>query len=100
MTMETPALYQLMGGYLHQDFDVVGDLDDNIDLFASDSPALAALLPREVESVLETYTTEDELEAFCDRMGCEVVPLEGEGGYRGWLTQIAERVRLATTDPA
>jgi hypothetical protein len=94
--METPALYQLMGGYLHQDFDLVGDVDENVDLFASDSPALAARLPQEIEWALATYTTEEELEDLCDRMGCELVPLEGEGGYRGWLTEIAVRVRQAS----
>ncbi|MBI2244568.1 MAG: hypothetical protein HYU55_11720 [Nocardioides sp.] len=37
-----------MTGYLHQDFDLVGSVEDSLDLFVRQSPALAASLPDEI----------------------------------------------------
>ena len=95
--MEIPALAQLMGAYLHQDFDVVGSVDDNIDLFVRRSSALAASLPQEVAWLLEEKRIEDaELEAILDDMGCAVAPPE-DMSYRTWLAEIAEHVRSAVS---
>ncbi|GAA4698401.1 contact-dependent growth inhibition system immunity protein [Nocardioides conyzicola] len=91
---EWPALWQLMGAYLHQDFDAFGTIDDNIDLFVLESPDLAPALPAEVQRALDQFSTEPELEAFVDDLGCQVLP-PGDLTYREWLTQIADRVRAA-----
>lgn len=82
-----------MRAYLHQDYDIVGDVYDNIAVFVRDLPDLAAQLPDEIAWTLSTFPAEPELEQFLDSRGCELRPLEGEGGYRGWLSLIAERVR-------
>lgn len=92
---ESPALWHLMGAYLHQDYDLDGTIDDNIDLFVVDTPDLAPALPAEVERALRELSTEAELEAFVDDLGCQVLPPRGLT-YREWLTQIADRVRAAT----
>ncbi len=94
--MDTPALEQLMGAYLHQDYDLVGDVWDNVDVFVARSPNLAPLLPAEVTWALQAFPNESELEAFLDRLGCQLLPEEEDGGYRGWLTKMAERVAAAT----
>lgn len=91
--METPALQQLMGAYLHQDYDIVGSVEDNVDAFVSDSPELGLLLPAEVDWALDHFQAEPDLQRFLFSLGCQLSPLEGEGGYRGWLREIARRVR-------
>ncbi len=93
--MEAPALRQFMGGYLHQDFDVVGTVEENLELFARTSPRLADALPLEIDHLLAEDRSEAELEDLLDEMGCQAAPPSGTT-YREWLTQIADRVRQAT----
>jgi len=92
---ESPALWHLMGAYLHQDYAYDGTIDDNVDLFVVDTPDLAPALPAEVERALRELLTEAELETFVDDLGCQVFPPDGLT-YRAWLTRIADRVRAAT----
>jgi ABC-type multidrug transport system fused ATPase/permease subunit len=92
---ESPALWHLMGAYLHQDYAYDGTVDDNIDLFVSDTPDRAPALPAEVERALRELSSEAELEAFVDALGCQINAPRGLT-YREWLTQIADRVRAAT----
>ncbi len=93
--MKLPALHQFMGAYLHQDFDLVGTIDENLALFARNSPLLADTLPREIDQVLANALTEAELESLLDEIGCQAAPPDGTT-YREWLTHIAHRVRAAT----
>ncbi|GAA4376331.1 contact-dependent growth inhibition system immunity protein [Nocardioides caricicola] len=95
--MEMPGLAQLMGGWLHQDFDIIGTVDENIDEFARKNPRRAATLPDEVAWLLSAHDSESELQAVLDRLGCDVMPDDGVS-YREWLTHIADRVRAATSD--
>ncbi len=88
--MEKPALEQLMGAYLHQDFDLVGDVADNIDAFMAEEPVLARRLPDEIAWALQIHDSAAELDAFVSALGCQVQP--GEGGYRELLGEIAARV--------
>lgn len=90
-----PALWHLLGGYLHQDYDWTGTIDENIDLFVSGTPDLAPLLPAEVDRALAEHTTEEDLEAFVEALGCQVLPPD-DLTHRAWLSQIAEHVRAAT----
>lgn len=91
--METPGLEYLVKAYLHQDFDLIGDVWANVDAFVDGSPRLAAGLPREVEWVLQRYDSEEELDAFIHRLGSELSFSDEPGGYRGWLREIARRVQ-------
>jgi len=94
--MPTPALECLMGTYFHQDWDALGSTHlEVVDQFAIDAPRLAAALPDEVELVLTSPRTDDELEAMLVGLGCQVLP-EPEGtGYRVWLTQLSRRAQEA-----
>lgn len=92
--METPALTQLMGAYLHQDYDLVGDEWDNLNAFIEESSILAAQLPDEVAWALRAHQDEPHLALFVETLGCQLAP--PAGGYRAWLTEIARRVAAAT----
>ena len=81
-----------MGAYFHQDYEEFGDVWDNVDLFVSDSPDLASVLPGEITRILDSFGSEEQVRDFVHQIGGQVGPLEGEGGYRGLLTKIAERV--------
>ena len=94
--METSALTHLMGAYLHQDFDVVGTVADNVDLFVDDEPELAADLSREIASLLAHDLSDAAIASLLDTMGCGAMPPAGEG-YREWLGAMAHEAetRLA-----
>jgi hypothetical protein len=94
VTLATPALEALVRTYFHQDYDLIGTVDDNIDQYLADFADLAPSLPLEVDQVSATLT-EPEIEALMSRFGCELLPPD-ELSYREWLTQIADRVRAAT----
>ncbi len=91
--METPALKQLMGAYLHQDYGLVGDIPENVDAFMADEPDLARRLPEEVAWALQVNPDEEALDAFVSSLGCQAPP--GEGGYRHLLGEIAAQVSHA-----
>jgi hypothetical protein len=96
--MDTPALNELMGSYLHQDYDLVGTVDDNIDTFVRDFSDIAVALPTEVQELLSQQPSEQDLEDLLGALGCQLRPPNGLS-YRAWLTQIADRVRQATGSP-
>jgi hypothetical protein len=89
------ALEHLIGAYLNQDQSLAyPDLMAGVDDFAKDEPDLAAALPSEIDDVLASHTSEADLVVLMRRLGAGFMP--GESGYRGWLTEIADRVRQAT----
>ena len=92
--MRYPALDQLMGAYLHQDYSVFGSVEDNVDLFVVETPALAPRLPDEVADLLDSVATDEQIRDILRSLGCQLRPTEGT--YRAWLQQIADRVRAAT----
>jgi hypothetical protein len=93
--MNTPALAHLMGAYFHQDFhDLYGGVWQTLDAFTSDAPEEAAQLPEEIALLVNTHS-DQEIELYLDRLGCEYRPQESEGGYRGWLSDIARRASVA-----
>lgn len=94
----TPALRHLVGVYFNQDwFEDYANEDAAVAAFVAESDDLVARLPDEIAWVLSEYSTEAEVERYLDLQGCEYLPPASFGGYRGWLTWIAERVRTATT---
>ena len=92
--MTSPALHELMRSYLHQDYDLIGTIDDNIDQFVRDFDDLAPFLPDEVARLLASVTDDNEIRAALEEMGCQLRPTDGT--YRAWLQQIADRVRART----
>ena len=94
--MQTPALEYLLGTYFHQDFDLVdGGVWETVDAFLREDPEDARLLPSEIDSVLMTLPSEDDLKSLFEQFGSDFVPHPGRGGYRGFLTQLARRVAVA-----
>lgn len=93
-----PALWHLMGAYLHQDYEWTGTIDENIKVFIAESSGLPAALPEEVERALTEYTTEEDLDALVGALGCQVLPPDNLT-HRAWLLQIAAVVRDALPTP-
>lgn len=92
--MTYPALRELMFNFLHQDFDLVGTIDDNVDAFMRDFPDLAPQLPAEVDDLSAACADDAGIRDTVVALGCQLRPTEGT--YRAWLQQIADRVRAAT----
>ena len=92
--MSTPALDHLMGAYLHQDYDLYGKTPmDAVEAFLNDEPDLARPLAAEIDALLASGLTEQEVERRVFDLGCQVYPDKGYAGYRPWLAVIAERAR-------
>ena len=88
-----------MGAYFHQDFYVVhGGVWETVQAFVADDPEGALHLPTEIRSTLERYPDEQSCESLLDELGCEYSPQPGDGGYRGWLSEIARVVEAPTPD--
>lgn len=86
----TPALKELMAGYFHQDWDTYGhDSRSVVDLYVSDDPELARLLPVEIARVLGDYPEETSVQRLVLDLGCETDALTPSGSYRTWLTELA-----------
>ncbi len=92
-----PAFWHFAGAYLHQDWpEEYGDPWRALAAFVTDEPALAAAMPDEIEHALQDNGSEEGLAAFVIVQGAAFVPGPDDGGYRGWLTEVARRVRVAT----
>ncbi len=97
MRQQPPALEQLMGAYFHQGWYLdAADEWGVVDRFVAESPAMAAKVPAEIARVLATQVTEEAVEKYVADLGCEYWADPQEGGYRGWLTEVASRVSAAT----
>lgn len=90
--MDTPAVDHLMTAYYHEDFDSQGGVWGTLDLFSNEEPELTARLPEEISRILRKHPDEESLEGFLDSLGSSVYVAPEEGGYRGWLQEISERV--------
>lgn len=94
---KTPTLWSLVGIYFNQDWpEDYGSEEASVDAFMADAHRDHSELLNELEWVLEHFTTETELGEYLDAQGSEYLPPADHGGYRGWLTRIADRVRAAT----
>ncbi|GAB3778980.1 contact-dependent growth inhibition system immunity protein [Nocardioides ungokensis] len=94
--MEAELLRQLMAAYFHEDFqDVYGGVWETIDAFVADDPAESVLLPDEIAAVLAEFPTEEATAGYVISLGCCYQPQPNDGGYRGWLAEIARRVSSA-----
>lgn len=93
--MNTPVLQHLMAAYFHQDFfHDYGGVWEPVDAFVREDPSDTDQLVAEIKAVVKRFD-EDELGAYVDNLGAYYVPQPEDGGYRGWLTEIARRVEAA-----
>jgi hypothetical protein len=89
----TPAMWQFAGAYLHQDWPEESEDEwDALAAFIEGEPDLATKLPTEIAWILDQHPREDELRRYIDEQGASFVPRPEDGGYRGWLEEIARRV--------
>lgn len=99
--MDTPTLKHLMGAYFHQDFEEVdGGAQQALSAFLADGPDKAAALLREIADVLHRFPAEADVDTFLTGLGCAYWAPPEEGGYRGWLTDIAAYVAAQSHGPA
>lgn len=95
--MKTPRLKEMMGAYFHEDFfEVHGGVWETVDAYVTDDPIDASKLPNEIDWTLEQYPDEQDLRKYVRGLGCSYRVQPEDGGYRGWLTEIARRVTEAT----
>ena len=94
---EYPALWQFLGGYLHQDWDLdYGTTSDALHDFMEGSDELATQLPLEMEQVLTTKTDDEVLERFLVELGSCYVPSRAGKNPRTWLRDLQDEARLLT----
>ena len=94
--MQTPSLEHLMSAYFHQDwYEEHGDEWANLQDFVEGEPELAPRLPIEIEQVLAHLPTDDRVDAYLRSLGSYYTTTPEEGGYRGFLQEIARRVQTA-----
>lgn len=92
---DSSPLYYLIGAYLNEDvFDLYADVMTAVDDFVRSDPHLTGPLDAEIREILRTRS-DSEIDELLVGYGVGYVP--GELGYRGWLSQIADRVRAAAT---
>jgi hypothetical protein len=91
--METPALRLLMAAYFHLDwYDEHQDEWANLNDFLT-SESLAAQLPADIDRVLNSFASDDEVHRYLDSLGSCYIAEAERGGYRAWLQEIARRAR-------
>jgi hypothetical protein len=93
-----PTLANLIGGYLHQDFDINGETVVAVVETAlnEENPGYAERLRKDVEDVLASAATESELARWFDTVGLEVL-LEPDGFTpRSFLAMVVERIDART----
>jgi hypothetical protein len=88
---EFPHLCQLMGGYFHQDWDLVGpDTESVLEGFASvNTRNEVSLAHSELETLLSRCLDESELAKNLDTLGCYYYPIGDGITYDEWLRQVA-----------
>lgn len=87
--VELPALSQLMGAYLHQDYELFGPTPlAAAKTFLADEPTLRRQLPTEVDAVLSTHS-EAELANLLADLGCQIQPWAGDHTWTSSLRELA-----------
>jgi len=94
--MKTPELATLIGAYYHQDFD---GLWPTLDAYlANSTDAERGSLVREIDELLQNHPDDVQVEQYLDALGNCADRSRAPGGYRGWLEEIARRVRTHLGD--
>ncbi len=96
MTTKRQALWDFVGIYFNEDWpEDYGSEQASIDTFLADDPDRVEDLLGDIEWTLANHQTESELETYLVSQGSDYRPPSEEGGYRGWLTRVADHVRAA-----
>jgi len=89
-----PALYQFLGGYLHEDWkDDYPDLWHAVDDFVDGEPDWAPRFNADVQQLLDECATEQQIEQQFHQLGAVYYPPGGGwDSYRAWLLAVAAHV--------
>lgn len=89
-----PALEQLFGGYLHEDWaEDYADFLHAIDAFVENEPSYAPAAPSESARLLGECATDEILEQRLDDLGLVYYPPGlGWSSYRSWVLAVAARL--------
>jgi len=87
--VDLPALTQLMGAYLHQDYELFGGTPlDAARTFLINEPALRRAIEGEIDAVL-AGNSEGELGKLLVSLGCQLPPWAADGTYASSLREVA-----------
>lgn len=95
--MPDDPLDQLLGAYLHQDYDVeYPDAWAAVDASIREhSPKVRAAARQELLGILEREDTEDGLSRAVSKLGVAYSPPADGYTYRAWLHEVDQRIRTA-----
>jgi len=87
-----PALWQLFAGYFHQDWSLDDPTaDDVLRRYVRDEPPDAVRRARrDLEDVLQRWSSEHELEGVADRLGSYYRPAGDALTTRDWLAHVGD----------
>ena len=92
-----PSLWQLLGGYFHQDWDLdYSSPDEALRDFFDGQPVLAPRLADEIERVLALEKSDTELDELILEFGSSYLPTSNGVRSQTWLSGIRD---LAQTLP-
>lgn len=100
MEAELSELEHLMGAYFHEDFNDFGGLWGSLERYLDEDPREDQhQLIADIAVVLaDSSRTDEQLGDLLARLGSYVYLSDTPGGYRGWLEEIARRVRAHLAD--
>lgn len=88
-----PSLHQFLAGWFHEDWAVDDDSWEHVvDAYVGESPRASVAATRaELEALLAS--SDAEVGAALDGIGCSVDPAAFQLSARGWLEQVRDRLR-------
>ena len=89
-----PNLFQFLAGYFNQDWDLFAPEPHEVTAVFIEQASLNVLAAtlEELDRLLATGLSEQELEKACDQLGCALAPSGMGLGYAQWLSQVREQL--------
>lgn len=88
-------LKYLIGAYFHEDwYHQHESWQDVVDDFLGDNPNRVRAVPDEIDALLISTSTTEELDRQLASLGCAYDPAEG---YRAWLEAVRDRIAAAVS---
>jgi CdiI immunity protein len=93
-----PGLFQVLGGYLHQDWDIEAETpDDALRLAAEEGPKQAAAAVREIDMLLASDVDDKQLMRLIERLTAGYSPELAGWEARAWLVHARELLSTGAT---
>jgi hypothetical protein len=90
------ALGQLVGAYLHQDWDIdYGSWSDAVDAYLQEAqPEAISEARRELTALISENPSEERIRDEMDQRGCSYYPPGDGTSYREWLDELGHKLAL------